>query len=399
MVTQTFRLLPAFILTFSALAFRGEAQTPAGRSSAAAASVEGVWKKLSDTSAPGGRRAHTAIWTGTEMIVWGGAAEEAQNRLNTGGRYNPKTNTWVAMSTAGAPIGRFAHSVVWTGKEMIVWGGFRAGSADHLNDGGRYNPTTDTWKPLPVTGAPSARIGHSGVWTGSEMIIFGGLGAGGIGIGRVGPLSGGASWSLEEDKWTFLPESGAPSPRHGHSAVWTGKEMIVWSGGAGPTDHTSGGRYDPAAKTWTATSLTNAPDGRVGGIAEWTGKEMIIWGGGSTRGLTRSGGRYDPVRNVWTPVTLAGAPADAGQCTVWTGTELILWGTGASGIEGARYSPAGNRWRGLTTAGAPAARNRCTAVWTGREMVVWGGMIPGTYSGKVFNETFSFTPGPVKAVK
>jgi len=36
------------------------------------------------------------------------------------------------------------------------------------------NPASDSWTPLPATGSPSARFAHSAVWTGSEMILYGG---------------------------------------------------------------------------------------------------------------------------------------------------------------------------------------------------------------------------------
>ena len=44
-------------------------------------------------------------------------------RFNTGGRYNPSTDSWTATSTTNAPAARFVHTAVWTGSEMIVWGG------------------------------------------------------------------------------------------------------------------------------------------------------------------------------------------------------------------------------------------------------------------------------------
>ena len=44
--------------------------------------------------------------------------------LNTGGRYNPSTDSWTATSTTNAPAARAHHTAVWTGSEMIVWGGF-----------------------------------------------------------------------------------------------------------------------------------------------------------------------------------------------------------------------------------------------------------------------------------
>jgi hypothetical protein len=52
------------------------------------------------------------------MIVWGGSGLG-----NTGGRYDPIQDTWRATSTgANVPESRSYHSAVWTGTEMIVWG-------------------------------------------------------------------------------------------------------------------------------------------------------------------------------------------------------------------------------------------------------------------------------------
>src|SRR2546430_17297374 len=99
--------------------------------------VTNNWAATSTTNAPDFRYYHTAVWTGTEMVVWGGANFLA---LNTGGRYNPSTNSWTATSITDAPSGRRSHTAVWTGSEMIVWGGNNEDSFD-LNNGGKYNPT------------------------------------------------------------------------------------------------------------------------------------------------------------------------------------------------------------------------------------------------------------------
>src|SRR5437867_3867415 len=95
-----------------------------------------AWTPTSTTAAPAARDLHIAVWTGSlsEMDVWGGQ-NDAVMQLNTGGRYNPTTNVWTAMSSLGAPIGRRFHTGVWTGSEMITWGGWNL--AD-LNSGGRY---------------------------------------------------------------------------------------------------------------------------------------------------------------------------------------------------------------------------------------------------------------------
>ena len=111
-------------------------------------------------TAPTGRYLHTAVWTGSEMIVWGGY--DGSSYLNTGGRYNPGTDSWTATSTTSAPAGRYVHTAVWTGSEMIVWGG--ATTAAYLNTGGRYNPGTDSWTATSTTSAPAGRyVSHGSV--------------------------------------------------------------------------------------------------------------------------------------------------------------------------------------------------------------------------------------------
>ena len=47
-------------------------------------------------------------------------------------------NSWTAASTTNAPAGRLDHTAVWTGNEMIVWGGYSGNQSFH--NGARYNP-------------------------------------------------------------------------------------------------------------------------------------------------------------------------------------------------------------------------------------------------------------------
>ena len=53
-------------------------------------------------------------------------------------------NTWTATSIINAPDARHFLTAVWTGSEMIVWGG-DVGVGVGTNTGGRYNPSTDSW--------------------------------------------------------------------------------------------------------------------------------------------------------------------------------------------------------------------------------------------------------------
>ena len=105
------------------------------------------------------------------MVVWGG---ENPSKFDTGALYDPATDTWVgSTSTTGALSARSHMRSVWTGREMLIWGGGAGGP--HFNTGARYNPATDTWSgPTPTAGAPGGRASFAMVWTGRSAIVWGG---------------------------------------------------------------------------------------------------------------------------------------------------------------------------------------------------------------------------------
>jgi hypothetical protein len=114
------------------------------------------------------------------MIVWGGF--NGGNSLNTGGMYDPTApaaSAWVATSTEGAPSPREEHTAVWTGKVMMVWGGCAGDDCSgkvSFGDGGLFTPSPDggSWTPVAEDPALAARRGHTAVWTGEEVILWGG---------------------------------------------------------------------------------------------------------------------------------------------------------------------------------------------------------------------------------
>ncbi len=338
---------------------------------------------------PLARKYHTAVWTGAEMIVWGGLNGPAGNwglYLNTGGRYDPATNSWTATSTGdGVLSGRIYHSAVWTGTEMIVWGGAMIKEITpwtweyvHLNSGGRYDPASDSWTATSTEdGVPTGRSSHTAVWTGTEMIVWGGYGG--------SHLNTGGRYDPASDSWTATStEDGVPTGRSSHTAVWTGTEMVVW-GGQGGSYLNTGGRYDPATDIWETTSAGDGvPVGRIEHTAVWTGTEMIVWGGNESYSVhLNTGGRYDPATDNWLETsTGADVPTSRYHHTaVWTGTEMIVWGgyqydNGSFFFNtGGRFDPASDSWTATSTeAVVPTGRSSHTAVWTGTEMIIWGGL-------------------------
>jgi hypothetical protein len=143
-----------------------------------------TWTPTSLTGAPQARFDHTAVWTGSEMIVWGGVFRESGSgdiQLSSGGRYDPATNTWTPTSMTAPPAPRHSHTAVWTGSVMIVWGGSDSGiDLTNLNSGGRYDASADSWAPTTLIEAPDGRHGHQALWTDVGMIVLGQNGEGGI---------------------------------------------------------------------------------------------------------------------------------------------------------------------------------------------------------------------------
>ncbi len=95
-----------------------------------------------------------------------------QTYFGDGKRYDPATNKWLPMSMDNAPDPRRVHTAVWTGTRMLVWGGqYRQ---EYLENGASYDPETDKWTPMASI-APRGRAGHVAVWSGKRMLVWGGV--------------------------------------------------------------------------------------------------------------------------------------------------------------------------------------------------------------------------------
>ena len=128
------------------------------------------------TGAPGGRALHVLAWSGSELLVWGGGA--SSGGLSSGGRYTPASDAWIPTAEAGAPAARLDAHSAWTGSRLLVWSGISPGVlAGVLGDGAFFDPATDVWTPVPTAGSTAAaRRASASVWTGSELVVWGGDG-------------------------------------------------------------------------------------------------------------------------------------------------------------------------------------------------------------------------------
>jgi len=334
--------------------------------------VANQWQSMAANGLYAGRSQHNAIWTGREMWVFGGV-DSSGNTVGVGGRYEPLIDDWSNMASGpDSPSARCEHTAVWTGTEMIVFGGMTdcASGASTVNTGARYNGAT--WTPTSAIDAPGERSQHTAVWTGREMIVFGGLNA------SNNPVGNGGRYNPVTNTWRDLAPQDAPSARAGHSAVWTGRYMLIWGGFRTAAYATDGARYDPVTDEWTAIAA-GGPERRYL-VSAWTGSRWILYGGETSGALTAADGKmYLPGSDTWIDITPDTQRRNDLTASAWTGGELLVWGGGT----GRRFHPNTNTWSNVAPYGPMGVRQAHSAVWTGTSMILWGGTV-GLGDGAIY---------------
>jgi N-acetylneuraminic acid mutarotase len=100
--------------------------------------VKSTWRRIADP-ALAGRRSASVVWTGSEMLVWGGVDDQAATSFDDGAAYDPKSDTWRALPEA--PLDARCAAEAWTGRELVIWGGEKCGDIGHyFADGASYRP-------------------------------------------------------------------------------------------------------------------------------------------------------------------------------------------------------------------------------------------------------------------
>jgi hypothetical protein len=374
------------------------------------------WSEIEEIGAPSPRLGHTATWTGTRMIVWGGRStpldmpprildeEERDLFLGDGGAYSPSTDTWDPdlVPTNLNIDGRHQHTAVWTEYGMIVWGG--ANEDDFFNDGWIYcdedaedpcSPEagwTKVGDPLEDSGLdpepckpkvaadcepPSPRAGHIAVWTGQEMIIWGGY-------DQTGPLNDGAAFDPRTNEWRALAPLSWFEARAFAEAVWTGDDVLMLGGvGAGELARVAEAQLALASEL--GNELTPEDIARRSGLSiDTVARSLEILEAGydteaafeRQRLLDNTVALYEPQSDSW--MSGERAPPKTSDPTLrWTGERLrLVFGVpSVDTITSISWVP-GEDWDRLplpATDEVIPSRTGHTVVWFGGGLVVWGG--------------------------
>ena len=244
-----------------------------------------------------GRQGNVAVWTGSEVIYWGG---DRPGRAPEGAAYDPRADRWRRLPRS--PLtNRTGAGAVWTGREVVIFGGVNGGGRQR--DGAAYDPATDRWRPI-AEGPLSGRIPLAAAWSGTEMLVVGSRG-----YGLFDGLQDAAAYDPALDTWRTLPA--VPMQINEGASVWTGSELVMYGkfldrqrSVQGPDDRARGSALDPMTGHWR--DLPAAPLSGQSIALAWNGSETIGWD------HNRHAAAYDRLSNAW--LTLPDLPLEGRDC-------------------------------------------------------------------------------------
>lgn len=173
-----------------------------------------------------------------ELILFGGEYFNGQktflyNELYT---YNIKKNSWNKIDIPNPPPRRCAHQAVavpQAGGQIWVFGGeFASPDGEqfyHYKDLWVLHLATKTWEQIKATGGPSGRSGHRMVYTKRQLIVFGGFHESTRDYIYYNDLY---TFNLDTFTWAKISPSGTgPSPRSGCQMTTAQDGSVVLYGG------------------------------------------------------------------------------------------------------------------------------------------------------------------------
>lgn len=322
------------------------------------------------------QRAALAAWLATVLAVASSSPAAGRSIYGTGAQAAATpAGGWSRLPAAPTrPDSGLAS--VWTGREMLVFGrvtkrGQNGEVLRRTDVAAGYDPATRTWRRLPSPGPTSSFLDSSAVWTGKEMLVWG--------------QGTREAYNPQTNRWRKLPGSPLLAIHDGFGlVVWTGREMIGWGGGCCGDAFSDGVAYSPATNTWRAVARSPLA-GSQHPLGAWTGRELIVLvgrldaDGKPWPARLAQAAAYDPARERWRRITQLPAPRE-GANVVWDGREVLVVGGRGGAVKGSppplrkvgfAYDPARNRWRRLPA--MESGRETAAAVWTGTQLLVVGG--------------------------
>jgi hypothetical protein len=262
-----------------------------------------------------------------------GVPERQPARTATGSHSEEPTDRWTELPLPPETRDGAAH--VWTGSDLIAWGGCADDVDDECDptaDGYAFDPATETWTEVPE--APIASSEAVGAWTGEEAVF--------LRFRDERPLDG-AAYEPSDESWRRIPAAPIQG-EYGAAEVWTGEELVVFGGGErGEPSAANGAAYDPRTDAWR--SIPDAPIELNATSGMWTGREVLVFGSlldnrNHAATPTAVGAAYDPDRDRWRELPPSALSPQA-TSAVWVGDRVVAWDYE---VQSQEYDTKRNEW-------------------------------------------------------
>jgi hypothetical protein len=337
------------------------------------------------------------------MIVWGGKWERSvypeypSVHLDDGAAYDPASRKWHPIPSA--PLaGRERHVAVWTGSEMIVWGG--ENSTGVLRDGAALSPSTDKWRV--IADAPFTLREPLAVWTGVEVLV---VGTEFTPNATPRQRERAAAYDPATDRWRVLPdvpiendpEPNPVDPGYTNRLAWVDGFAVLdvqYVRSRTPVSPSIAARivvWDVKRERWlspAAFRFSKRDDVGIVAIDD----EVVVSVSSDTYGEPEPeqlAYRYRPSTGDVVPLqTLGSREADGDP--VWTGQPVIFLGQ-IYDPRPVAFDPKTGSWKRVDVSGAGV--EGASIIWTGKQIIIWGGYRPAPDIGRATtNRGVAFAP-------
>lgn len=317
--------------------------------------MAGTWTEL-DPGPLAPRAEAIGVWTGSEVLIFGGLSVEHYRAFADGARHDPVTGQWRRITDR--PVGGRVLVGAWTGRELFTLG--RQDGIDladmrlvHL-----YDPATDQWRTgreaSPAFTAPAGAF-----WTGSEVLVW--------------EREASQLYDPARDTWRPLPPPGVPGLLGLGWAIWMPEVGLVAAqatvdprDGSPPVETIA--TFDPASDSWAVAPPPPRPVSLLLSAGWWGDRLVIGPPDGAGQPLA-----FEPVHRTW---SIHAAAHQAGGILAWAYRSVPLGGGRAAIVTGALSCPIvvghpDDTWSYPDRPAGPVATNGVD-LWIGDRLWTWG---------------------------
>lgn len=263
----------------------------------------------------------SVIWTGEQLVFWGGEALGSGADRTSGAAFTPDTGDWTLLAPSPVPN---ASEAIWTGQEIVVWSGVGTAAA--------WTPATNTWRT--ITNWPlGSGFYQLAVWADGEIIDIGS----GVAVepttgesrptarpphlherasavavdGYVVAVTGEGTYDVAKDRWIEMPAS--PLTPLAVSGVSIDDAMFA-------VDYEmKAARYDPRDNTWTQLPDVPLRFYECSPTARALQQSVVV-------DHCAGWALWDDADGTWTPITRPELTTDQVPTIIPAGDRLFAWG-------------------------------------------------------------------------